>query len=378
VNQRRPKVLYVDDEESNLVTFKYCFTDRFEVVVARSGKEALALMGTEPVAVLLADQRMPGMSGAELCAIAKDQFPQVVRMIVTAYADIRATVDAINSGQVSRYILKPWNEDRMAEELRIGLRAYELGLLVSESHASLLRANLQTAEASLLGQEVHEFSNPLTSLCGGLREAADLADELVTDLAIGTRRPLGKANALRKAVKTAVVVADDLSSRVELFRRGEPAMSDQRATANVNQAAEAALAILSPELRRQVRVTLRLVDVPLVAAPPIRICQVLANLLTNAIEALEPDSPRQRRVTVTTAVRDECVVVEIRDTGRGISPDALAKVFEPFVSTKGQDRPRGLGMAVVRDIVRRMHGEVRISSEVGRGTCVTVELPLAR
>src|SRR5678815_933321 len=113
-------VLYVDDEAANLTSFAYCFDDQFLVRTAGSAEEAMLILSREPVALLLADQRMPGMTGAQLCALARERHPDVVRMIVTAYADIGDAVAAINTGQVARYILKPWREEAMLEILQLG------------------------------------------------------------------------------------------------------------------------------------------------------------------------------------------------------------------------------------------------------------------
>jgi two-component system, NtrC family, sensor kinase len=367
------KVLYVDDEDSNLVSFRYCFAERFDVVLARSGTEALQLLDAEPVAVLLTDQRMPSMSGAELCAQVRQRFPEVVRMIVTAYADLHATVEAINSGQVSRYILKPWTEEHMAEELQLGLRAYELGVLLRESHAKLLRADLKTAEAALLAEGIHELSSPLTSVNGGLQEVEALLQELADS-------PPSRARlkAAQEMVRATIITASELTARVQQFRRGDSVLHEPGAVTDVNQAVEAALAIVGPQLRRTAHLVLQLGQLPLVAAPATQVCQVIANLLANAVEALEPAPERPNRVMVTTRLRDDRVVVEIEDTGRGLSAAALASISEPFVSSKRDDGPHGLGLAVVRKLVRALGGEVAMTSEVGHGTTVVVELPVAR
>src|SRR5207253_5671121 len=131
-------VLYVDDEPGNLTAFAYCFDDQFLVRTALSADEALAILAREPVALLLADQRMPGMTGAQLSALVRERHPDVVRMIVTAYADIGDAVAAINTGQVLRYILKPWREEAMLEILRAGVEAYQLGMLVRELQVRIL------------------------------------------------------------------------------------------------------------------------------------------------------------------------------------------------------------------------------------------------
>src|SRR5688500_14015445 len=94
-------ILFVDDEPQNLVVFRYAMEESFTVLTAQTGVEALQIMQRQQIAVLLADQRMPEMNGVELCARAREVQPEAVRIIITAYADIHAAIDAINKGQVS-------------------------------------------------------------------------------------------------------------------------------------------------------------------------------------------------------------------------------------------------------------------------------------
>src|SRR5687767_10291527 len=111
-------ILYVDDEPQNLLTLRYALDDEFTVLTASTGAEAMQVLEQRSIAVLLCDQRMPGMTGVEVCRRARDLRPDVVRIIVTAYADLQAAVDAINQGQVARYVTKPWRNDELIELLR--------------------------------------------------------------------------------------------------------------------------------------------------------------------------------------------------------------------------------------------------------------------
>src|SRR5688572_7546072 len=106
-------ILFVDDEPQNLVVFRYAMEEHFTVLTAPSGPAALQILQQQQVAVLLADQRMPEMTGVELCAAAREMQPEAVRIIITAYADIHAAIDAINKGAVSRYLVKPWRNEEL-------------------------------------------------------------------------------------------------------------------------------------------------------------------------------------------------------------------------------------------------------------------------
>src|SRR5262249_44787197 len=108
-------ILYVDDEPTNLQAMEYLLDDKFTLITTPSGEQARQILAEQPVAVLIADMRMPGMNGAELCARAREIKPDVVRMIMTAYVDVHAAVESINRGQISRYISKPYKKQELLE-----------------------------------------------------------------------------------------------------------------------------------------------------------------------------------------------------------------------------------------------------------------------
>src|SRR5262245_12500509 len=101
-------VMFVDDEPENLTVFEAACADRFSVLIASSARQALELLRQHVVCVLIADQRMPFMTGLELLERVRVEFPDVVRMLMTAYTDVKTAMDAINRGQVRRYLVKPW------------------------------------------------------------------------------------------------------------------------------------------------------------------------------------------------------------------------------------------------------------------------------
>jgi response regulator RpfG family c-di-GMP phosphodiesterase len=114
-------ILYVDDEENNLFSFKAAFRIKYQVYTAISGNEALKTLEDNPVHMIITDQRMPHMTGVELLEKVIDRFPDPMRILLTGYADVSAIVDAVNKGKIFHYLTKPWNEDEI--ELTI-TRAY--------------------------------------------------------------------------------------------------------------------------------------------------------------------------------------------------------------------------------------------------------------
>lgn len=124
--QERPTILYVDDEEPNLFIFSGLFERYYEVLTATNAAEAIALLKSRAVTVVLADQRMPDMTGVEFLEQALVLAPDAVRILLTAYSDIDAVIAAINAGQVYRYIAKPWNNHDLKMTIDSAIQMYRL------------------------------------------------------------------------------------------------------------------------------------------------------------------------------------------------------------------------------------------------------------
>ena len=103
-------VLYLDDEELNLTAFRAAFRRVFQVYVTTEPTEAVRILREHPIEVIISDQKMPALSGVEFFELITPDHPAPVRMLLTGHADIDAVIDAINKGQVYKYISKPWNE----------------------------------------------------------------------------------------------------------------------------------------------------------------------------------------------------------------------------------------------------------------------------
>lgn len=139
-------VLYVDDEVHNLNSFKAGFRRKFNIFTAESAVEGRKVLETELIHVIITDQRMPVMTGIEFLESIIPEFPDPIRILLTGYADINAVIDAINKGQVYKYIQKPW----MDEDLRINIeKAYEIYALRKE--------NKELTEALLVANKQLEF-----------------------------------------------------------------------------------------------------------------------------------------------------------------------------------------------------------------------------
>jgi PAS domain S-box-containing protein len=144
MNSHRIKVLFVDDEEHNLKSFRAAFRREMDVLIASSGAEGLALLEHEPVHVVISDQRMPGMSGSEFLALVRERYPRSMRMLLTGFSDLEAVVAAVNEGGIYAYATKPWHEN----DLRLRIQqAYEIYQLKDEKDR-LLQQYQQIFDAS--------------------------------------------------------------------------------------------------------------------------------------------------------------------------------------------------------------------------------------
>jgi signal transduction histidine kinase len=145
------------------------------------------------------------------------------------------------------------------------------------------------------------------------------------------------------------------------------------ASFNVNEGVRATLLIAKPSLRK-VDVERHLGDVPSITCSPSQVNQVLLNLVTNSAQAM--DKPRGRIAITTRPAGTSAVVIEVEDNGKGIAPEALSKVFDPFYTTKEVGKGTGLGLSIAYKIVTQHGGRIEVRSTLGIGTVVTVTLPV--
>ena len=121
---KKIKVLYVDDEANNLLAFKATFRRVYEVFTASSAVEGLSVLNDNKVHVIIADQRMPQSTGVEFFDVVRTAHPDPVRILLTGYTDAETIIDAINKGQIYRYIKKPWDELELQTTIKNAYDSY--------------------------------------------------------------------------------------------------------------------------------------------------------------------------------------------------------------------------------------------------------------
>jgi len=160
--QGLPTILYVDDEANALKYFQRAIAPLADVLTATSVEEGKRILDEQAdrIAVLVSDQRMPGAYGNELLSYAWDRHPHIVRILTTAYSELEHTVEAVNQGQIHRYIQKPWDIAALRMELK---QALELARLRNE-HAQLLREKLMVRQRQAVANRI----GTLYALCASL------------------------------------------------------------------------------------------------------------------------------------------------------------------------------------------------------------------
>jgi signal transduction histidine kinase len=260
----------------------------------------------------------------------------------------------------------------------------------AEMQANLLHADRLAAVGTLAAGVAHEINNPLAYAIGNLDMLARLLAEALARLQVeSTTAPdLGtpaRLSALVEQLAEAhqmLAVACEGAARVRTivldlkrFSRQDEALVGP---VDVHEVLEYAIGMAESGIRHRARLVRAFGEVPFVTVNESRLGQVFLNLLVNAAQAIPEDGAEGHEIRARTGVDAKGrVVVEITDTGVGIPPALIGRVFDPFVTTKPAGEGTGLGLFVSRSIVKDAGGEITMESEVGRGTTVRVTLPAA-
>lgn len=377
----RPAVLYVDDDAINLRVFDANFRSRFRVLIAASGQEALEILRrqSEEIAVLISDQRMPGMTGVELLERARELAPDVRRMLITAYSDIQAVMDAVNRGQVVRYFVKPWAKEELSAAIQDAIGIFELQSKVRSIEVRMLQSERLAALGQVSAGIAHELMNPVAYVT---QNVVTLRQELQRIEAwIAPRLAQAPDTELQQTLEELPAILNDIQSGVKHIRqvalnvRSQARGEDLEESCELSSVLGFAVKIARAEVRSRVRIQVEGAPVT-VGIGPVKLSQVLINLMVNAAQAM-PEREELGEISVRWATDGDRVRVEIKDNGTGIPEALLERVFEPLFTTKPVGTGTGLGLPICRDILREVGGDIRLQSVQGVGTTALVTLPLA-
>ena len=387
MDARRHTLLVVDDEVDVLESLRHLFHRSYRVLTASSGDQALELLNKNDVHLILSDQRMPGMSGDVFLRHARRIRPNAIRMLFTGYADIQAVINAVNEGNIFRYILKPWDAGELEGVIRQAAEQYELlaerKRLIAElqaANAGLTRANEELEEAGQLKSafiEVasHEFNTPIT-LVLGLSELLRL---------LNPDRNEQEQAVVERISDSARQLAKLVANTLTLMRTDDFRQTLQHAPVDLSALLRGVVEQVTPFIHaRHLSLNVALADdLGSFDLDADKIAASVVNLLTNAIKFTPDGGAISLKAQLTAADEAE---IAISDSGIGLEPRAVNRLFQPFFTqfdpslhSSGDfgfnKRGLGLGLSIVKQFVELHGGRVAAESVLGAGTTVTILLP---
>ena len=242
-----------------------------------------------------------------------------------------------------------------------------------DAQRQLLLADRLAALGMLVAGIGHEINNPAAYVSLGVQQ---IARHLRAARAQGPeeqRATLERTLPILDDVAAGVNRIAEIVGELKLFSRNPDV--DAAGPVDLNGIVRSAAALVQAELRSRARLKLELGELPPVPGSWARLSQVLLNLLINAAQAIAPGAADAHEVCVRTEAAGDELRISVSDTGSGIAPAALQRIFDPFYTTKPVGEGTGLGLAISYDIVRRLGGAILVDSELGHGARFTVTLP---
>jgi signal transduction histidine kinase len=389
-SEDRPCVLLVDDDIDVAHTISsILYAEHYEVVVAHGAEEALAAVANRAFDVVLIELALAEADGLEVLVEMRKLAPTTCCIVLTSYASLESAVAALRRGAYD-YIAKPCVIEDLKQTIGQAIAQRRLRLLATQRErqlqelndqlearvlartAELMQANQQLAEANatkdrFLATLSHELRTPLTPLRAGIdllrarlpaREWKATLDAMERNLAQETR------------------LIDDL---LDVARITAGKLSLEKRAVNLGECLRNAIEMIQPRAAAKEQIiALDVRDVfPTLLADPVRLQQVVANLLDNAVKF----SPVHSRIRISARLTENQVVLEVADSGPGIHPEHLSRIFEPFwqadLSSRRHYGGTGLGLAIAREIVLLHDGELLVENAApAPGACFTARFPI--
>ncbi len=377
-------ILILDDEQNILNSLKRLFINEpFDLFLTTNHEEALRMLEKEKnIKVVMSDHRMPAITGVEFLKGVKNRNPQIIRILFTGYADIKAAEDAINQGEVYRFINKPWSDGDLKATLREAVKRFDL---VEENRKLLELTQKQNEELRVANERLeimydkqkqftstvsHELRTPLAGIKGAIDvvvsgQPGKVNEEQMNFLGIA-KRNVDRLNRL-------------VSEILDLTKLESGTAGLNRGRANINYLIDDAVKIqksvtekrglyLKAELDSQMQPVDMDAD---------KINQVIINLINNAVKFTEKGGIA---VSSKYEPNHNSVTVSIRDTGIGIRKEDVSQLFQKFVqldhAVDKQISGTGLGLAICKEIVTQHGGKICVESEFGKGSTFSFVLPM--
>lgn len=354
---KKISVLYVDDEANNLTAFQAGFRRMYDIYTATSAAEGVNILNENMVHVIIADQRMPVTTGVEFFNIVRAAFPDPIRILLTGYSDIEAVINAVNKGEIYRYIKKPWDEYELQTAIQNAYEIYMTRQQLRNKIHELEKANDELNR--FVYSTSHDLRSPLASVLGILNLAKMESSVVDPNNYMGMIESCVKrmdAFILKiieyyKSIRveddsTSIQFAQLVEDSVELCRMQNPNIIFEM---NITQPVEYRGDIF-------------------------RLSVILNNLISNAVKYQKPNVPDQK-VILDVDVTAEKAVIRIADNGIGILSEHLNNIFKIFFRSNHSVDGLGIGLYIVKEALTRIGGEINVESEFGEGTTFTLTVP---
>lgn len=394
MQNRRYTLLYIDDEKNNLTIFKSSFYKNYQVITTTSSLEGLQILQDNEVDLVISDHRMPEMSGIEFLEKACQQYPQIPRLVITAYADVELIIDAINRCGIYQYILKPWDPRELQLTIENALQKYELQKQNKNLIAELKASNEQ------LEQKIEERTRDLEKTNQDLQNAIDSKNKLFSIISHDLMTPMLSLGILLDVI---LKMDDDItlkklhqySTKIKSYLQNVTEMLDNLLNWSVSQMENdnpagknlSANHILKTNYelykiaadRKQINFGMGLTEEDLIVRTDVNMVNIiLRNLISNAIKFTHSNG----QISLTTYREDDKVVFSVQDSGIGIDHEVLPLIFNKnFHESKAgtqREKGTGIGLKLCKEFVDKLGGDIWVESKPNEGSIFSFSLPLAK
>ena len=381
----KANILIVDDEVGPRESLRMILKPFYNVSVAENGERALETIKQEPVNLVTLDIRMPGISGIEVLKEIKEYNSDIEVIILTGFGNYNTAVDAVRCGALD-YISKPFDTFKVEELVKKGIDKNKFNILsrqlaqkleiskeempaaVKNGSGQLEEQLMHAEKLTVLGQLApkiaHEINNPLQIIYGRAQQGMIKSKH---------GEPLNK---YFDSIFAEAERIDHITK--QLMSYGRPS-EHKKETIDIKDVLEDSLTLLKDfgeikrcEIHRFYKKSLPF----LIGVDKFQFEQVFINLIINASHAMEGVEEKKLVVTTDVSSEENSIEINISDTGCGMSEENMEKIFTPFFTTKEGAKGNGLGLSVVRTIVHKHQGRIKVKSKVGKGTSFKIILPV--
>lgn len=354
------EILYVDDELNNLLGFKANFRYDYTIHIASNVIEAEKILAANPnIRIIFCDQRMPDELGVDFLARIKKQYPRPIRILLTAFADMSVVIDAINKGNIFKFVRKPWMTEEIISSIEEANKFYITTSLLDVRNEELQKAydELDKFAYSIS----HDLRDPLTGVLSAITYA--LGYDKVKDI-----------HELLLLMQGSILKLDQYIDSLRdyyLLRRGELLLKD----IDFNEVAKNIQSFYQISVERS-QIDLRTeVDQSATFKSDLSLIElVLHNLLSNAFKYQQESEP-YKYIHLSMQVSKGLATIKVTDNGIGIPKEAQEEVFKLFYRASSQAQGMGFGLYNVSTALIKLKGTIQIDSELGKGTTFTVQIP---